>query len=137
MDLDGRVALVTGASRGIGSAIAGRLAEAGVDVAAGYANDRAAAEEQTARISRMGRRAMAVRSDVSDLAAVEEMIDKVEAELGSVDILTSSAGIAPQRSLEEITVEDWDRVMNVNLRSTFLLAKRLAPRMREQEWGRP
>ncbi len=113
MDLDERVALVTAASRGIGSAIAGRLAVAGLDVAAGYANDRVAAEEQTARISRMSRRAMAVRSDVSDPAAVEEMVDKVEAELGSVDILISDAGIAPQQSLEEITVEDWDRVMNV------------------------
>jgi len=136
MDLDRRVALVTGASRGIGSAIAGRLAEVGVDVAVGYTNDRAAAEEQTARISRMGRRAMAVGSDVSDPSAVEEMVGKVEAELGSVDILISNAGIAPQQSLEEITVEDWDRVMDVNLRSAFLLAKRLAPGMHERKWGR-
>jgi 3-oxoacyl-[acyl-carrier protein] reductase len=118
------------------SAIAERLAEARVDVAVGYANDRAAAEEQTARISRMGRRAMAVGSDISDPAAVEEMVSKVEAELESVDILISNAGIAPQQSLEEITVEDWDRVMDVNLRSAFLLAKRLAPGMREREWGR-
>ena len=79
---------------------------------------------------------MAVRSDVSDSAAVEEMVDKVEAEFESVDILISNAGIALQQSLEEITVEDWDRVMNVDLRSAFLLAKRLASRMREQEWGR-
>jgi len=136
MDLDRRVALVTGASRGIGSAIAGRLAEVGVDVAVGYTNDRAAAEEQTARISRMGRRAMAVGSDVSDPSAVEEMVGKVEAELGSVDILISNAGIAPQQSLEEITVEDWDRVMDVNLKSAFLLAKRLAPGMHERKWGR-
>ena len=136
MDLDRRVALVTGASRGIGSAIAERLAEARVDVAVGYTNDRAAAEEQTARISRMGRRAMAVGSDVSDPSAVEEMVGKVEAELGSVDILISNAGIAPQQSLEEITVEDWDRVMDVNLRSAFLLAKRLAPGMHERKWGR-
>jgi len=136
MDLDRRVALVTGASRGIGSAIAGRLAEVGVDVAVGYTNDRAAAEEQTARISRMGRRAMAVGSDVSDPSAVEEMVGKVEAELGSVDILISNAGIAPQQSLEEITVEDWDRMMDVNLRSAFLLAKRLAPGMHERKWGR-
>ena len=82
MDLDGRVALVTGESRGIGAAKAGRLAEAGVDVAVGYANDRAAAEEQTARISGMGRRAVAVESDVSDPAALKEMVGKVEAELG-------------------------------------------------------
>ena len=72
-----------------------------MDVAAGYANDGAAAEEQAARISRMGRWAMAVRSDVSDSAAVEEMVDKVEAEFESVDILISNAGIALQQSLDE------------------------------------
>ena len=95
MDLSGRVALVTGASRGIGAAVAGRLAEAGADVAVGYANDWTAAEEQTARISGMGRRAVAVESDVSDPAGLEEMVDIVELELGSVDILISNASIAP------------------------------------------
>src|SRR5919199_2847948 len=136
MDPSGRVALVTGASRGIGAAMARRLAEAGVDVAVGYASDKTAAEEQTTHISGMGQRAVAVGSDVSDPAALEEMISTVEAELGSVDILISNAGIAPQQSLEEITVEDWDRVMDVNLRPAFLLAKRLAPGMRERGWGR-
>ena len=136
MDLSGRIALVTGASRGIGAAIARRLAEVGADVAVGYASNRTAAEEQTACISGMGRRAVAVGSDVSDPVAIEEMAGTVEAELGSVDILISNAGIAPQQSLEEITVEDWDRVMDVNLRPAFLLAKRLAPGMRGREWGR-
>src|ERR687889_814776 len=136
MDLSGRIALVTGASRGIGAAIARRLAEVGADVAVGYASNRTAAEEQTACISGMGRRAVAVGSDVSDPAALEEMAGIVEAELGSVDILISNAGIAPQQSLEEITVEDWDRVMDVNLRPAFLLAKQLAPGMRGREWGR-
>ena len=136
MNLNGRVALVTGASRGIGAAIAGRLAEAGVDVAVGYESDRTAAEEQTASICGMGRRALAVGGDVSDPAALEEMAGIVESELGPVDILVSNAGVAPQQGLEEITVEDWDRVMNVNLRPAFLLAKRLAPGMREREWGR-
>ncbi len=136
MDLSGRIALVTGASRGIGAAIARRLAEVGADVAVGYASNRTAAEEQTACISGMGRRAVAVGSDVSDPVAIEEMAGIVEAELGSVDILISNAGIAPQQSLEEITVEDWDRVMDVNLRPAFLLAKQLAPGMRGREWGR-
>lgn len=136
MDLEGRVALVTGASRGIGAAIARRLAEVGADVAVGYGSDRAAAEEQTGSISGMGRRAVAVGGDVSDPAALEEMVSTVEAELGPVDILISNAGIAPQQDLEEITTEDWDRVMDVNLRSAFLLAKRLAPGMRERGWGR-
>src|SRR5919107_1762453 len=136
MDLSGRIALVTGASRGIGAAIARRLAEVGADVAVGYASNRTAAEEQTACISGMGRRAVAVGSDVSDPVAIEEMTGIVEAELGSVDILISNAGIAPQQSLEEITVEDWDRVMAVNLRPAFLLAKRLAPGVRGGRAGR-
>jgi 3-oxoacyl-[acyl-carrier protein] reductase len=136
MDLNGRVALVTGASRGIGAAIARQLAEVGADVAVGYESDRTAAEEQTASISGMGRRAVAVGGDVSDPAALEEMAGIVESELGPVDILVSNAGIAPQQSLEEITVEDWDRVMDVNLRPAFLLAKRFVPGMREREWGR-
>jgi len=136
MNLNGRVALVMGASRGIGAAIAGRLAEAGVDVAVGYESDRTAAEEQTASISEMGRRALAVGRAASDPAALAEMASIVESELGPVDILVSNAGVAPQQGLEEITVEDWDRVMDVNLRPAFLLAKRLAPGMREREWGR-
>ena len=87
MDRSGRIAVVTRASRGSGAAIARRLAEVGADVAVGYASNRTAAEEQTARISGMGRRAVAVGSDVSDLVALEEMAGIVEAELGSVDIL--------------------------------------------------
>ena len=121
MELNGRVALVTGAGRGIGAAIAGRLAEAGVDVAVGYESDRTAAEEQTARISEMGRRALAVGGDVSDPAALEKMAGIVESELGPVDILVSNAGVAPQQGLEEnvgavnieLTDEDMRRIEEV------------------------
>ena len=79
---------------------------------------------------------MAAGGDVGDPAEVEGMVGTAEAELGPVDILVSNAGIAPQQDLEEITVEDWDRVMNVNLRPAFLLARRLTPGMRERGWGR-
>lgn len=136
MSLDGRVALVTGASRGIGAAIAEQLAGAGADVAVGYGSDTDAAEGIVDRIVSSGRKAVAVGGDVVDPAEVERMVDTVEAELGPVDILVSNAGIAPQQDLEEITVEDWDRVMDVNLRPAFLLAKRLVPGMRERGWGR-
>jgi 3-oxoacyl-[acyl-carrier protein] reductase len=136
VELDGRVALVTGASRGIGAAIAERLAEAGANVAVGYGRDAAAAEEVAGKIMASGRRAVTTRGEVEDPAKVTKMVDAVESELGSIDILVSNAGIAPQQRLEEITVEDWDRVMNVNLRPAFLLAKRLTPGMRERGWGR-
>lgn len=136
IEVDGRVALVTGASRGIGAAIAERLAKAGADIAVGYGRDADAAEEVARKIITAGRRAVAARVEVEDPAKVKMLIEAVESELGPIDILISNAGIAPQQDLEEITVEDWDRVMNVNLRPAFLLAKRLTPGMHERGWGR-
>jgi 3-oxoacyl-[acyl-carrier protein] reductase len=136
MDLEGRIALVTGASRGIGAAIAGRLAEAGADIAVGYGSDRTSAEERASELAELGRRSVAVGGDVGDPAQVSEMVRAAEAELGSIDILVANAGVARWQGLEEISVEDWDETMNVNLRSAFLLAQRLAPGMRERGWGR-
>lgn len=136
LDLEGRVALVTGASRGIGAAVARRMAEAGADVAVGYGSDEAAADRVAGEIRASDRRAVAVGGDLTDPATVEEMARETEALLGPVDVLVSNAGIAPSQGLEEITVEDWDRVMEVNLRPVFLLARRLTPGMRERGWGR-
>ncbi len=136
MDLDGRVALITGANLGIGAAITERLAEAGAQVAIGYGHDSEAAERVAARITDAGGRAVTVGGDVSDPAEVEEMVSEVESSLGAVDILVSNAGIAKSQGLEEITVEDWDEVMDVNLRPAFLLAKRLTPGMRDRGWGK-
>ena len=136
MSLEGRVALVTGASRGIGAAIAEQLAEAGADVAVGYARDSGAAGNMVEKISASGRRSVAVGGDVEDPATVERMVSATEEVLGPVDILVSNASIAPQQELDDISVEDWDRVMNVNLRPSFLLARRLTPGMRERGWGR-
>ena len=136
MELEGHVALVTGASRGVGAAIAKLLSEAGADVAVVYGSDEKAASEVVARIERDGRKAVAVGADLRDPAALEEMSRAVEDSLGPVDVLVSNAGIAPMQSLEEISDSDWDRVMEVNLRPAFLLARRIAPGMRERGWGR-
>src|ERR1051326_9215757 len=136
MDFSGRTALVTGASRGIGRAVAARLAEAGIDVALGFEHEGNAAEEEAERIRQMGRRAIALGANLSDPAQVVSLVDRAEAALGPIDILVSNAGIAPRQTLEEITLEDWERVMQINLRPSFLLAQCLAPGMRRRGWGR-
>jgi 3-oxoacyl-[acyl-carrier protein] reductase len=136
LELEGRVALVTGASRGIGAAIAERISGAGAGVAVLYGGDEEAANGVVERIEQDGGRAIAVGGDLRDPGALEETCRVVEDSLGPVDVLVSNAGIAPMQSLEEISDSDWDRVMEVNLRPAFLLARRLAPGMRERGWGR-
>ena len=137
MDLNGRVALVTGATRGIGAAIARSLAEAGADVAVGYGKNRESAEKLASELEDLGsKRTVVVGGNLADPAQVSEMAHATEETLGPVDVLVSNAGIAKRQSFEEITVEDWDQTMDVNLRAAFLLAQRLAPGMRERGWGR-
>ena len=136
MELDDRVALVTGANRGIGAATAERLAGAKIKVAVGYGHDEEAAVRVVEKIEASGGRAVAVAGDVGDPQQIEQMASKVEYLLGPVDILVSNAGVARVKELEEITVEDWDEVIAINLRPAFLLTKRLTPGMRERGWGR-
>jgi len=136
VDVSGRVALVTGASRGIGRAVAVRLAAAGADVALGYEQDRDGAEGQARRIAATGRRAVAVGGNGAAPDGVAAMVGAVEERLGPIDILVSNAGIGPRHALEDITVEEWDRVLAVNLRAAFLLAQRVIPGMRARGWGR-
>jgi 3-oxoacyl-[acyl-carrier protein] reductase len=136
MDLRGRVALITGASSGIGYATALRMAEAGADIAVGYERKEQAAQVLVEHIHQMGRRAITVRGDVGKPAEVLALVDRTEAELGPIDILVSNAGGGARKRLEELTLEEWDQTMNVNLRPTFLLAQRVTPGMRERRWGR-
>jgi 3-oxoacyl-[acyl-carrier protein] reductase len=135
-DLTNRIALVTGASQGIGRAIALRLAEAGADVAIGYNNGRDGAEQVVQVITQMGRRALAVQGDVSTSVGIASLIENVEADLGLIDILISNAGNEPHGTLESITEEAWDNVMNTHLRAAFFLSKELVPGMRERGYGR-
>lgn len=131
-DLSGRRAVVTGASRGIGRAVALGLARAGADVAVnfhlpdiaefGRVND-ADAELVVAEIETLGRRAIAVAADVSDPTAVTAMFDRVVSELGGVDILVNNAGICPFHDFLTMPVELWDRVHDVNLRGAFLCSQ--------------
>ena len=135
-DLTGRIALVTGGSRGIGAAIALVLAEAGADVAVNYRTNAAAAGAVAKAIANIGRRAIAVAADVSDAAAVTALVRQVEAGLGPVDILVNNAGIAIRRGIDDLTEADFDQTIAVNLKSAFLCTQGVLPHMRAQGWGR-
>ena len=135
-DLTGRVALVTGASRGIGRAIALALAGAGADVVVNCRERRRSAEETAKAVQAKGRRALAVAADVSDARAVEGMVRSAEAELGPVDLLVNNAGLAIPLGLSELTEEDFDRTLAVNLKGAFLCTQAVLPGMRARRWGR-
>jgi 3-oxoacyl-[acyl-carrier protein] reductase len=135
-DLKGKVALVTGASRGIGRATALALAEAGADVAVNYRIQESQALEVCELIRSLDRRTVAVGADVSQAVEVARMVEAVEWELGMVSILINNAGMLWQKPLEEITEEDFDAMIAANLKSAFLVTQRVLPAMREKKWGR-
>jgi 3-oxoacyl-[acyl-carrier protein] reductase len=134
--LSGRVALVTGASRGIGKAIALALAEAGADVAVNYRVQADAAEAVCKTIHAAGRKCIAVQADVSLSADVERLVKTVENELGQVGILVNNAGIGKLIPPDQVTEEIWNEFLRVNLTSVFLATQRVLPRMRAARWGR-
>jgi 3-oxoacyl-[acyl-carrier protein] reductase len=134
--LKNRVALVTGGSRGIGKAIALTLAKAGAAVAVNYRERSEEAASVVDAINRNGGRAAAIAADVAIVDAVKSMIHEVETQLGPIDILVNNAGIAVTRGLDDITEEDFDRTMAVNLKSAFLCTQAVLPGMRARRWGR-
>ena len=136
MDLRGRIALVTGASSGIGYATALRLAEVGADIAIGYGQKEQAARTLAEHIHQMGRRAIPLRGDMRKPSEVLALVDETEARLGPIDILISNAGAGARKLLEEISLQEWDETLNINLRASFLLAQRITPGMRNRRWGR-
>lgn len=135
-DLKGKIALITGASRGIGAGAAIALAKSGADVAVNYRNRAREAEDVCGTIRALGRRAVPIQTDVSQAAAVRKVISQVEQQLGTISILVNNAGIARQQPIEQITEKDWDEIIDTNLKSTFLVTQAVLPRMREQRWGR-
>jgi 3-oxoacyl-[acyl-carrier protein] reductase len=132
----GRIALVTGGSRGIGKAIALALAAAGADVAVNYREREREARGVAEAIAKLGRRALPVHADVSNTGAVTSMLHTIAAQLGKVDVLVNNAGVALHRGLDELSEADFDRTIAVNLKSAFLCTQAVLPHMRAQRWGR-
>jgi len=135
-DLGGRVALVTGASRGIGRAVAIALARAGAKVAVNYRREQAKAEEVAGAIRAGGGTALVVRADVANAQDVARMVDAARAGLGTIGILVNNAGIARPQPVEQITEQDWDDIVDTNLKSCFLVTQAVLRGMRAQRWGR-
>ena len=134
--LSAHVALVTGASRGIGAAIALALAELGAAVAINYRERADGAQAVVTRIKAGGGRAMTVAADVSQAAAVTAMVEQITSSFGPVDILVNNAGIAIPRGVDDLSESDFDRTILVNLKSAFLCTQAVLPSMRARKWGR-
>ena len=135
MNLDNKVALVTGSSRGIGRAIALKLAEKGCHLAVNYLSNRGAADKVVDQIGKMGGKAVMFQGDVSDFADVEEMIGKVKSEFGRIDILVNNVGPFLYKSIFDTTIQEWQTTLNSNLNSVFYCCKTVVPIMREQKSG--
>jgi NAD(P)-dependent dehydrogenase (short-subunit alcohol dehydrogenase family) len=133
--VDGQVALVTGAARGLGRAIALALADAGADVALGL-RDVASGEEVAGEIRAMGRRALELQMDVADVEQARAAVGRTVDELGALDILVNNAGIAPGNPAEDVRLEDFDTTVAVNLRGTFFTSQAAGRQMIRQGRGR-
>jgi 3-oxoacyl-[acyl-carrier protein] reductase len=136
LDLKGHIALVTGASRGIGAAIAMALSEAGTAVAVNYRERAAEADAVVAKIRDKGGRAIAIAADVSQGEAVAAMVEQIATALGPVDILINNAGMAIVRGVDDLTEAEFDQTIAVNLKSAFLCTQAVLPAMRAKNWGR-
>ena len=135
-DLRGRIALVTGSSRGIGRAIAVALAGAGAGVAINFRSRAAEAESVRRQIATAGGRCAVVQADVADAADVARLVKTAEEQLGPIDVLVNNAPIARPQPMDEITERDWDELIAVNLTSCFLVTRLVLPGMRARRWGR-
>lgn len=136
MRLEGKAALVTGASRGIGKEIALELARQGADVAVNYAGSEASALQVVEEIKNLGRNAFAVQCDVSDSNSVANMVKETVNTFGKLDILVNNAGITKDNLLMRMKEEEWDQVININLKGVFLCTKAVTRQMMKQRSGR-
>jgi len=136
MDLSDRVAIFTGSGRGIGRAIALRLAEAGANVVVNDVGDMAPAGEVVEEIRRLGQDSLVVPADVSQPDDVASLVDTTVEKYGKVDILVNNAGITRDQLIMRMSDDDWDKVLEINLKSVFLCSRAVLRHMMRQRWGR-
>ncbi len=136
MDLTGKVALVTGASRGIGQAVAVELAKAGADIIVNYIGNEAVAQETVEKVEALGRKAIKIKADVGSADEVQAMVDEAHAAFGHIDVLVNNAGITRDGLLIRMKDSDWDDVLNINLKGVYLVSKAVAKIMVKQRSGR-
>ncbi len=134
--LEGRTALVTGASRGIGRAVALELGREGAQVVVNYLRFEEAASAVSEEIAREGGRALVIRANVGDPGEVRSMVDQVIEECGQIDILVNNAGVTRDRTLRKLTDVDWLDVININLNSVYFCTSAVVPVMTERRYGR-
>lgn len=135
-ELEGKRAIVTGGSLGIGAAVARELARQGANVALNYRKHKEEAERVSEELEEMGRRSLVIQADVADFNSAQSMVKRVQEEWGGVDILVCNAGITRDAVLWKMSEEDWDQVITTNLKGYFNYVRAVAPIMREQKWGR-
>lgn len=135
MNISGKIALVTGGAKRVGKAIVQALAARGCHLVVHYHRSQAQAQETVRALQAAGHRALAVQADITKEDQVEAMIEAATAHFGRIDILVNNAALFYRTPVETLTIEDWQRVMDVNLTGTFLCAHKIGLRMREWGWG--
>jgi len=135
MRLEGKRALVTGSSKGIGQAIAIRLAQEGADVVVNYRSDPRGADDTVAEIRKTGRRALSIKGDLASVPSVEALIEQAWEGLGGLDILVNNAGIEINAPFWDVTESDYDRVLNVNLKGVFFATQVFVNKLRAERRG--
>ncbi|CCV11236.1 SDR family NAD(P)-dependent oxidoreductase [Mesorhizobium sp. STM 4661] len=135
-DLKGRTAIVTGSGQNIGKAIALTLARAGANIVVNGLRDKDKIESVAAEIRALGVESYAVLADAADPDAIAHVVDEAAKHFGSVDIAVSNVGIRPHQAFTDISVDDWQKVINIDLNSAFYLAKAVVPHMRKKQFGR-
>ena len=135
MRLENKVAVVTGAGRGIGRAVAIAFAQEGADVLVNYVSNSQTADETVAEIEKLGRKAVAVKADVASTADAKNMIETAVKELGGLDILVNNAGVSIPAMFLKMTEDQWDRIINIHLKGTFTCSQAAALHMKEQKSG--